>query len=191
MSDERDVIRDHTYDGIQEYDNPMPRWWTILFWAGIVVAVVYTLGLWLGLINDYGEDLAQGQAELTQIREQYRLATPPKPIDKEALLAAIASEPMVMQGTEAFKVRCAPCHGDRGQGLIGPNLTDDAWLNGGDHVDVYKTVRDGVQARGMPAWGPLLSEDELMGVFAYVGTIRNTNVDGKPPQGEPFEPKKE
>jgi cytochrome c oxidase cbb3-type subunit 3 len=80
--------------------------------------------------------------------------------------------------------RCVQCHADRGQGNIGPNLTDDYWLSGGGKLEeLYQIVSDGRPQQGMPNWGQKLRPLELAQVVAYVGTLRSTNVPGRAPQG--------
>jgi cytochrome c oxidase cbb3-type subunit 3 len=76
------------------------------------------------------------------------------------------------------------CHGPKGQGVIGPNLTDDYWLHGkASFMDIYAVVNEGVPAKGMPAWGKKLDPVEVAKLAAYVGTLRGTNLPGKAPEG--------
>jgi cytochrome c oxidase cbb3-type subunit 3 len=84
-----------------------------------------------------------------------------------------------------YQQNCATCHGAEGQGLIGPNLTDNAWLQGGKPVDIHKTIAQGSVAKGMPAWERTLGVERVRAVTAYVLTFKGRNVPGKPPQGEP------
>jgi cytochrome c oxidase cbb3-type subunit 3 len=84
-----------------------------------------------------------------------------------------------------FVARCVQCHAERGQGNIGPNLTDDHWINEADTLmELYEIASNGRPQKGMPPWARLLRPLELAQVVAYVGTLRNTNVVGRPPQGE-------
>ena len=184
-----DRVRDHSYDGIQEYDNPMPSWWTIGFWACVLWGALYVVAISVGAVDDYETDLAQGQAELAQLRTAHAASTPRIEWTEERLGTAIAGAGIAEGGLAPYTARCAPCHGDVGQGLVGPNLTDDAWLYGGGNMDIFRTVKDGVPAKGMPAWGFILTEDELVGVVAYIRSVQGTNPPGaKPPQGEPHKP---
>ena len=184
-----DKIRDHNYDGIQEYDNPMPSWWTIGFWATVIWAVFYVIAISIGAIDTYETDLAQGQAEIEQLRTAHA-GTKPKVVWSEASLSTAIAAPGVLEGGKApYTARCAPCHGDAGQGLVGPNLTDDSWLHGGSNLDIFKAVKDGVPAKGMPAWGFILTEDELVGIVAYIRSVQGTDPPGaKPAQGTPYKP---
>lgn len=103
--------------------------------------------------------------------------------------APIASEPppspeLVAAGKEIFTSTCTPCHGADAQGVIGPNLTDSAWLHGSKLASVERSIRHGWPSKGMPAWGPQLGDAKIRAVAAFVVSIRNTNVPGgKPPQG--------
>ncbi len=83
---------------------------------------------------------------------------------------------------------CAVCHGQEGQGNIGPNLTDNAWIHGGAPMQIFATVWKGVPEKGMVTWGPVLGKERIRSVVAYVLTLRNTNVaGGKPPEGQVYE----
>jgi cytochrome c oxidase cbb3-type subunit 3 len=83
-----------------------------------------------------------------------------------------------------FGLRCGPCHGDRAQGVIGPNLTDSAWLHGtGNLTEIFNVIDQGVLAKGMPAWSRQLSPIEVRKLAAFVGTQRGKNVPGKAPEG--------
>ncbi len=176
---EKDRLIEHSYDGIQEYDNPMPRWWVITFWATIVFAVAYylipALGLGKGRMAEYDADMAA-----------FRAAHPSNGGggDARLLLAAVRKPSEVRQGRILFAGKCAACHAADGGGIIGPNLTDAAWLHGASIDSIYATVNNGVLAKGMPAWGKLLKPDELEEVVAYVWTLRGTTAaKPKAPQG--------
>ncbi len=73
----------------------------------------------------------------------------------------------------------------KGQGKIGPILTDSLWLHGGTPLEIYQTVRDGVPSKGMPPWGPALGRASVLQLTAFVLSIRDSNVPGKPAEGQP------
>jgi len=87
-------------------------------------------------------------------------------------------------GQQAFAANCVACHEAQGQGKIGPNLTDAAWLHGGSPLEIFRTIRDGVPAKGMPSWGPALGRTGVAQVTAFVLSLRNKNIPGKAPEGE-------
>ena len=182
MSDQgagRDHLLEHDYDGIREYDNPLPRWWVYIFWATIAFAVIYLInvppiGIGKGRIADYERDMAAAAA----------LHPTGQELDPAAL-AALAKDPRaVAAGKTVFTTNCAACHRADAGGMIGPNLTDDYWLHGGTLPEIYHTVNTGVLDKGMPAWGKVLKPDQVAAAAAYVSTLRGTNPPNpKPPQG--------
>jgi cytochrome c oxidase cbb3-type subunit 3 len=93
----------------------------------------------------------------------------------------------VAEGRDIFMKHCVACHAERAQGNIGPNLTDQYWIHGGEPMDLHRTVMDGVLDKGMTAWGRQLGPRRVESVVAYVLTLRNTNEPGKEPQGELYE----
>ena len=180
--DEKDRLIDHQYDGIQEYDNPMPRWWVWTFWATIVFSVAYTLniagiGTGQGRIKDYEQDMAA-----------FRSAHPQDlgPADPVKLLALVSDAHEVGEGKAVFTKNCVACHAADGGGLIGPNLADAYWLHGGKIENIHATVTNGVLAKGMPAWGKLLQPKEVDDVVAYIWTLQGTSpAKPKAPEGIP------
>lgn len=182
------AMQGHKYDGIREYDNPMPGWWVWLFIGCVAFAPVYMLGIGrLDFINTYEDDLAQSQADLEEIRAAYAASAPSFQTDARAL-EEFAEDPLnAAAGAETYATICAACHGDVGQGLIGPNLTDEFWINGGSAEDIYLNISEGVPANGMPAWNASLSEEEIGQSMAYVISLFGTDPPGaKEPQGEPY-----
>ncbi|HEX6054145.1 MAG TPA: cbb3-type cytochrome c oxidase N-terminal domain-containing protein [Gemmatimonadaceae bacterium] len=183
---EQDHLLEHNYDGIQEFDNPMPRWWVYIFWATIVFSVLYWLnvpgiGTGEGRIANYESEMAAAAAAEARLKA----AQPPAGASGEQLTALTRDASVVALGKDVFAKNCAACHRADGGGQIGPNLTDDAWLHGGTIDDIQKVVRDGVLEKGMPPWGKVLKPDQLDAVTAYVFTLRGTNPpDPKAPQGE-------
>ena len=176
----QDRLLDHNYDGIQEYDNPLPGWWSAIF----VICIVFSVGYWayyhaLGSgqmkLDEYASEMAEAEAKWP------KFVLPPK---TEAELLALTADPALLsKGAAKFKELCIACHGDKGEGKIGPNLTDNAWLHGGALVHLYASIGDGWPQKGMPAWGKQMKPDELHGLVAFAASLRNTNVPGKPPQG--------
>jgi cytochrome c oxidase cbb3-type subunit III len=181
--DIQDKLLDHTYDGIQEYDNPMPRWWLLTFAGTIIFSVIYVfnigpVGNGKGRIADYEADMAA-----------YAAAHPAPTggdMSGDQLLAVVKDEKAVASGKETYTAYCASCHAPDGGGLIGPNLADAYWIHGGDITDIYKTVANGVLDKGMPPWGKTLKPDQLSAVVAYVSTLQGTTpASPKAPQGNP------
>ena len=183
---EQDHLLEHNYDGIQEFDNPMPRWWVYIFWATIVFSVLYWLnvpgiGSGKGRIANYEREMATAAAAEARLKA----AQPSPGASGEQLTALTRDAAALALGKDVFAKNCAACHRFDGGGQIGPNLADDAWLHGGAIDEIQKVVRDGVLEKGMPPWGKVLKPDQLDVVTAYVFTLRGTNPpDPKAPQGE-------
>jgi len=178
----QDRLLDHEYDGIQEYDNPMPRWWLATFWVTIIFSIIYVLnvpgvGIGKGRIADYEADMAKA-AELAAKND------PLAGLTDEQLLAAAADPAQRALGSTTFTAMCASCHLADGGGLIGPNLTDGYWINGGTPIEIINTISNGVAAKGMPAWGKILKPDQLKAVTGYVLALKGTTPKTpKAPQG--------
>ena len=181
-SEQEDILLDHEYDGIREYDNPLPKWWTSIFWGTVVFSVGYLVYYHVGHGASREDEFAQDMKEAKAL-EAKRLA---KEKVTEDMLAKLAGDSAaVSEGKKIYDVRCASCHADKGQGLVGPNLTDPYWIHGkGTLMGIYQVASEGVVDKGMPAWRKQLSPLELRQVVAYVGTLRGKNVAGKEPQGE-------
>lgn len=181
-SKEKDVIRPYVVDGIQEYDNPMPPWWVAMFYITIIFGVVYLF--WVHVL---GRNTLDSELKLDQARHA----------ERQANLASVqgaaagsfedrAKDPeLVSSGKEVFSTNCAPCHGAHGEGVVGPNLADKFWLNGGKPVDVVRVITKGVPAKGMVAWENILSPGKIEAVAAFVLSLQGTNPpNGKAPEGE-------
>jgi cytochrome c oxidase cbb3-type subunit III len=179
MSNEQERLLEHDYDGIREYDNPTPRWWTWIFWGSVVFSIVY-------FINPAG---MRGQDRITTYNASIAAANrrwPKGPASADvAALSALRSDPNALAlGKTTFGANCAACHRLDGGGLIGPNLTDDYWIHGGSLAEMHKTVTEGVLDKGMPPWGKLLKPEQVNAVVVYVASLHGTMPkDPKPAQG--------
>ncbi len=181
---EQDRLLDHAYDGIQEFDNPMPRWWVWIFWATIVFSVLYIIDVGgfmkgPGRIADYDRSVAEAERRFPK----------PSGAADAGMLAALAKDPKALSlGKTVFSTNCAVCHRADAGGNIGPNLTDEYWLHGGSIVEIHKTITEGVLAKGMPNWGKMLSPDQVNAVTAYVASLAHSNPPNpKAPQGDKVE----
>lgn len=184
---ERDEKLSHNYDGIEEYDNDLPRWWVWLFWLTIVFAVVRVGYYHFGPGKLQFEQLADSMAELEEIRAA---ATPigGETVNDEVLLALAKKEDVVSQGSEIYTANCLACHAPQGQGLVGPNLTDNYWIHGGSPTDIHRIIVEGVPEKGMVPWKDILNPEQIRAVTAYVWTLHGTNPPNpKDPEGELFE----
>lgn len=180
-----DQVREHAHDGIEEYDNRLPNWWLWILYGTIVFAagywlVFHTLGIADQPRQKYEKEMvAAAEAQLERMSEG-------GPTNESLRLMAGIPE-KVAEGRKIFETYCVVCHADRGQGNIGPNLTDKYWIHGPEPMDHYRVVTTGVLDKGMAAWGRQLGPRRVELVVAYVVSLENTNVPGKEPQGEPYE----
>ncbi|QEM10730.1 cbb3-type cytochrome c oxidase N-terminal domain-containing protein [Mucilaginibacter rubeus] len=184
LAEEKELLIAHDYDGIQELDNPIPAWFSYLFYATIIFAVGYILNYHVfhfGQLQyeEYSTEMAQAD-----IAKKAYLSKAANRVDENTV--KLDAEPgVVAAGQVIFKQNCVPCHGDHAQGVVGPNLTDDYWLHGGKINDVFKTIKYGVQAKGMPTWEKQLSPKQISDVANYIKSLHGTNPAGaKEAQGE-------
>ncbi len=175
----------HIYDGIREYDNPMPGWWVALFWATILFAPVYILGVHVfDFIDSYGDDFAERGEQLVAMREAYA-ASGAFSSEPAALVEYMNDASRVATGAASYAAVCAACHGAEGEGLIGPNLTDDFWIHGATAEAVWTGINEGYPQAGMPPWKDALSDEERAGLLAFIKSIQDSApANPKAPQGE-------
>lgn len=159
----------HVYDGIEEYDNPLPKWWFQLFVGTLIFTVFYLL--WypgLGSFPGIGGWTSQNQLE----REQEKAAV----VYGETFgaymhmpIEELAQDNTAMKiGVRLFANNCAVCHGADGGGNYGfPDLTDDDWLYGGTPEKIKESLVHG-RAGNMPPWGPIIGESNVQAVTEYV-----------------------
>lgn len=186
MSQDQDLlIKGHEYDGIKEFDNPLPGWWLVTFYATIIFAFIYVIHYEFGS----GPTLAQ---ELEVAMKEVQAAKPAATatVESEDDLMKQAQDPKLLaMGAEVYTGKCASCHGNELQGLIGPNLTDKNWIHGkGKISDILTTVKTGVADKGMPPWEGVLKREEIVAVASFILSKKGSNPPNpKAPQGEPVE----
>lgn len=173
----------HSWDGIEELNTPLPRWWLHLFYACIVFAAGYALWYpaWPGATSGavggtlreiVAKDISEHAQTQSSWRDQIAAASLDDIADDPQLLAFANSA-----GKAAFGVNCSQCHGAGAQGFVGyPNLNDDAWIWGGSLEDIYHTITHGVRNEDaddprfseMPAFGDILEKSEIADVTQHV-----------------------
>jgi cytochrome c oxidase cbb3-type subunit III len=184
MADKNELL-DHDYDGIQEYDNDLPRWWVAIFWITALYGVFYVFYYHFGPGLLQEEQLAVDMKEIQELQAKQQQTKPVAEVDEAGLLALVGNAEAMEQGKVVFQAKCMACHGMNGEGLIGPNLTDDHWIHGGKITDIRKVVIEGVLEKGMLAWKGQLSDSEINNVVAYIWTLQGSNPPNpKAPEGE-------
>lgn len=181
MSDEKDLLLDHEYDGIQELDNKMPSWWVTLFILTFIFAIAYMFYYHVAKLGDlqlqeYASEFPKegegGAKKSTGFTNGELFA--PSPDNKE----------MVAKGEKVFQANCASCHRADAGGTVGPNLTDDNWIHGGAFTDIVWTIVNGVPEKGMLSWRKILSKDDILATANYIRSLHGSNPPNpKAPEG--------
>lgn len=205
----------HEYDGIRELNNPLPKWWTYLFFSTFVFAAVYLalypgLGSFKGLLGWHSSDqtvttvqeskasivssqankqLDQYAKELLDANNYFGEAFKKLAYKDGGASSELRSVPDIAGDPDALKVgqrlflqNCSQCHGSDARGQKGfPNLTDNAWLYGGEPQAIVTTIRHG-RIGQMPAWKDALGEDGVREVVSYALSLSGRSVNAREAQ---------
>lgn len=170
-------LLDHVYDGIQEYDNPIPGWWHLMFLGSILFSVGYLVVFHLTpLVPTYDQSLA---AKVNAAEEAQFGPLRQMPMDENKILAVMGNQKWLDTGKSIFEGSCVVCHGKQGQGIdsLGFNLTDDKYVHIKTLMDLPTFIHNGSPNNAMPPQTQLNSNEIAM-VAAYVASLRGTNVPG-------------
>lgn len=173
-----DKLMDHDYDGIRELDNDLPTWWIAIMVFTMILGAVYILHYHIFAGGDLMGKAYQSELKQAAKIEQARLA------NFDALSPEEQAAQLLTQGEGLFATNCAICHGPQGQGMVGPNLTDDYSIHGSDLAAIIKIIEVGVADKGMPQWADKLSPRQIKSVSLFVEAMKGKNLPGKEPQGE-------
>ncbi len=193
IEEESDILLDHNYDGIQELDNNLPPWWKWGFYLTIVVGVIYifnyhVFGTGDLQVAEYEKNVAEAELEV-----QNYLKSAANRVD-ESSVTLLTDNMALESGKAIFITNCVSCHRNDAGGIdgLGPNLTDQYWIHGGGIVNVFKTVKYGVQGKSMIAWQDQLNPRQMQEVASYVLSLEGTNPPApKAPEGEIWVPEVE
>lgn len=170
-------------DGISAYDNRVPAWWKLLFFASVIFAPIYMLYFHTGMpgrsIHDQYSN-HQGKMLEVRFKEIGDLTA-----DRETILKYLNEKPeWLAVGKVTYQANCASCHGADGGGLVGPNLTDDYWKHVRSVEGIAKVLENGAGNGAMPAWKTRFNHpNQIVLTAAYVASLRKTPVAGKGPEG--------
>ncbi|WP_434119705.1 cytochrome-c oxidase, cbb3-type subunit III [Pseudomonas fortuita] len=176
-----DQTMGHSFDGIEEYDNPLPKWWFWLFVCTLVFSVGYLilypgLGNWKGILpgyengwtgaNEWQKEMDKADARFGPIFAKYAAM----PVEE------VAKDPQALKmGSRLFASNCSVCHGSDAKGAFGfPNLTDKDWRWGGEAETIKASIMNGRHGV-MPAWAEVIGQQGVADVAAFV----LTNLDGR------------
>ena len=186
-SEETDETTGHEYDGIQELDNPLPRWWVMMFWGTIIFGLIY-LALYPGLGNFPGllKVDVNGESKPWTSTVQWEKEVEVMEAKTAPLFAKYAATPIpelaqdqeaMQSGLRIFKSYCLVCHGSNAKGSQGfPNLADNDWLFGGEPAQIKQTILNGRQG-AMPAWGAVLGKEGTDNMVQYVRSLSGLEHD--------------
>jgi cytochrome c oxidase cbb3-type subunit 3 len=179
IEEESKIMLHHEYDGIRELDNNLPPWWVWGFVATVVFAIYYmvdyhVLGTSDLQIKAYEKDMKQSEKDVKAYLSKMAMNVD----ETNATIMTAASD--ISAGKSIFQTNCVTCHNPNGEGNIGPNLTDKAWIYGFDVKDVYKTIKLGT-ANGMPEHASKLNPIQIQQVSSFVLQLKEAA--GKEAQG--------
>ena len=183
IEEEHKILLDHEYDGIRELDNNLPPWWVWGFFATIVFAIIYLFNYHIFETGDlqykaYEKEMKKADAEVKAYLSKMAMNV------DETNVTLLTEGGEIAKGKALFDANCVACHNSKGEGNIGPNLTDKNWIYGFDIKEVFKTIKLGT-ANGMPEHNSKFNPIQLQQVASYVLNLPETK--GKAPQGEILE----
>ncbi len=175
----------HEFDGIKELDNPLPPWLKYIFYVTIVLSVCYLILVFV-FEDDSIIQKKEYRKEMIAARAKTEIAASEE-TTKAAAAAPMTQEQILAAGKSIFDKTCVVCHGKYGEGLVGPNFTDEYWIHGGKPEDLKKTIVEGVIEKGMISYKSQYNNKQIDQVIAYILSLQGTNPPNqKAPQGEKF-----
>lgn len=188
VEQEKNIEMDHSYDGIKELDNHLPPWWKWLFYGTIGWAAIYIVVFHFSNTLPLSTEEYQNEIAVAEQEAKNRQANQPaaEAIDENSL--EYKNDPVIIEkGKNVFASNpCGSCHrNDGGGNTIGPNLTDEYWIHGGDVKSIFNTIKNGAVDKGMPAWGKAMSPQDVRDLTFYIISLQGSNPpDAKSAQGE-------
>ena len=180
IEEEHTILMQHEYDGIRELDNNLPPWWVWGFYATIIFAVIYIFNFHILRTSDlqiqaYDKEIAQSKIDVDAYLSKMAMNV------DETNATLLTDAGAISSGKALFDANCVVCHNPKGEGNIGPNLTDDAWVYGPDVKDLFKTLKYGTP-NGMPEHASKLNPIQIQQVASFVLSL--PIIKGKEPQGK-------
>lgn len=184
LEKEKDIMLEDNFDGIRELNNKIPPWFNILFYGSIVFAAIYLLDFHVFGSGQVSQEEYQAEMQDADLQKEILYRT--GKLVTEANVEELKDPGSLQSGKETFLAKCSVCHGRAGEGIVGPNLTDDYWIHGSGIKNVFKIIKNGVQQKGMPTWDGQISPKQIQEVASYVLSLHGTNPpNAKAPQGVP------
>lgn len=180
------ILREHEYDGIQEFDQKLPNWWLFTFYGAVIWAVAYWVLYYYTGSFQTDEERIESKILILQERKAEELAKTLASLDDETMLHEWAADPgVVAAGLATYSTYCTACHaadlsatmkaGDQTVPLPGLPLNDGVWQHGSKPMDIFKIINEGSPPDSpghngalMQAWGQTLSPQQVAEVTAYI-----------------------
>ena len=183
IEEEHTILMHHEYDGIRELDNNLPPWWVWGFVITIITAVIYLFNYHVFETGDlqykaYDKEIKKADAEVKAYLSKMAMNV------DESNVTLMKDAADLSKGKALFETNCVTCHNPKGEGNIGPNLTDKNWIYGFDIKDVFKTVKNGTP-NGMPEHNSKFNPVQIQQVASFVLSLPDAK--GKAAQGEILE----
>lgn len=186
FENEKDMQMEHNYDGIKELDNKLPPWWVWGFYLTIFFSAVYLWQYHIAHSKPLSAEELQIALDKGEEEKAAFLKKSANAVDENNVKLLTASAD-IASGKAVFNTNCKVCHGGGGEGGVGPNLTDKFWIHGGGIKDLFKTIKYGVDGKGMKSWKEDLSPQQIAQVASYIKTLVGTNPpNAKEAQGEEY-----
>lgn len=186
LGKEDEIMTDHDYDGIKELDNVLPPWWKYGFYITIIIAIYYTFQVFTNP-EEYSQE-KEYSAEVEQAKKEVEAYIKANPeLFDTANLELFTDATNLAKGKELFTLKtCTACHLEDLGGSIGPNLTDDNWIIGGDFKNIFNTIANGGRpGKGMIAWKNTISVVERQQLASYIISMQGTSpANPKKPEGD-------
>lgn len=168
----------HDYDGISELDNKVPGWWSIAFYATILIGAIYLYRFFISETFPFQKDELAAEYEQAAAAKDRALKAGGSANNIDENTVKMGDAAAITAGSEVFKKNCIACHGDKGQGISAPNLTDDFWIHKGGIKDVFYSIKYGWPEKGMRSWKDDLNADKIAQVASYIKSLHGSNPAG-------------
>lgn len=184
LTHEKKLLLEHSFDGIQELDNPTPPWFNFLFYGTIVFGAFYMLFYHVVSSGNVQEEEYKTEVAIAEKAKEAYMAKFANSINESNVTMLTDAAPLA-EGKNLYIKYCLACHGEYGEGKVGPNLTDEYWLHGGTIANIFHTIAEGVPQKGMISWKKQLNPLQIQQVSSYILSLQGTNPpNAKAPEGE-------
>jgi cytochrome c oxidase cbb3-type subunit 3 len=183
LSEEKDMMLEHDFDGITELDNPTPAWFNVLFYGSILFGAVYLLNYHVFKWSPLQDEEYVIEMKVAEVEKAAYLAKAGNLIDENSVKVDNSPE-IIAAGKAVYVQNCVACHLADGGGSVGPNLTDEFWIHGGTISSIFKTIKYGVPEKGMIAWEKTLTAKQTADLSNFILSLKGTKpANPKEPQG--------